>query len=376
MSERIYLSDPHMGGAELAFVQDAFDTNWVAPLGPHVDAFEAEFSRRVNGLPSAALSSGTAALHLAFQLMGVRPGDRVVVSDLTFVASVNPIRYVGAEPVLVDAEHRSWNMDPDLLDEALTDLARKGTPARVVEVVHLYGQSADMDRIMEICARHGAALLEDASEALGGDYRGRPVGSMGEMATFSFNGNKIITTGGGGMLVAKDAERVGHARRLASQAREPVVHYEHTEIGYNYRLSNILAAIGRGQLQVLDERVAARRRVFERYEAELGMVPGIAFMPDAGWGTHTRWLTCLTVDPAVTGTDRETLRLLLNEVNIEARPVWMPMHMQPLYRDAPLYGGAVGRKLFETGLCLPSGSSLTPERQQRVIDVMKEGLRV
>lgn len=375
MSKRVYLSDPHMSGAERELVQEAFDTNWIAPLGPHVDGFEAEFSERVSGLPCTALASGTAALHLGLQLLGVEPGDRVVVSDLTFVASVNPIRYLQAEPVLVDSEERSWNMDPALLDEALTELARRGKRARAVVVVHLYGQAADMDAIGEVCRRHEVPMLEDAAEALGGDYQGRPVGTFGAVSVFSFNGNKIITTGGGGMLVSPDRELVEHARKLATQAREPEVHYEHREIGYNYRLSNVLAGIGRAQLRVLDERVRARRQNFAVYSRALADEPGIDFMPDAGWGTHTRWLTCLTVDPAACGTDRETIRRALEEVDIEARPVWMPMHLQPIYQDAVVYGGATSERLFRNGLCLPSGSSLTSANRERVIDVFRRCLR-
>jgi len=372
MSERprVYLSSPHMGGDEQALVAEAFETNWIAPLGPHVDAFEREFAERVGASHAAALGSGTAALHLALQLAGVGPGDEVFVSTLTFVASVNPIRYLGATPVFIDSDRESWNMDPTLLAEALEEAARAGRLPRAVVVVHLYGQSADLDPILAACDAHGVPLIEDAAEALGSTYRGRAPGTLGQSGVFSFNGNKIITTSGGGMLVSEDGDLVARARHLATQARDPAPHYQHSEIGYNYRLSNVLAAIGRGQLRVLEERVEARRANFEFYREALADVRGIRFMPEADWGRHTRWLTCLTVDPAEFGADREAIRRALEEENIEARPVWKPMHLQPVFAECRSVGGAVAEDLFMHGLCLPSGSNLLPADRERVVEAI------
>jgi dTDP-4-amino-4,6-dideoxygalactose transaminase len=366
----IWLSTPHMSGLEMAYVQDAFDTNWIAPLGPHVDAFEREFCEVVGAAHGTALSSGTAALHLALLLAGVERGDTVFVSSLTFSASVNPILYLGAEPVLLDSEARSWNLDPALLAEALDDAGRRGRLPRAVVLVHLYGQSADIDPVMEACARWEVPVVEDAAEALGATYRGRAPWTFGRAGIYSFNGNKIITTSGGGMLVSDDGALVEHARKLATQARERAPHYEHLEIGFNYRLSNVLAAIGRGQLRVLDERVAARRRVFDRYVEALGRLPGIAFMPEAPWGRCTRWLTCLTIDPAAFGADREAVRLALAADRIEARPIWKPMHLQPVFAHCRRIGGEVAERIFERGLCLPSGSNLTDDEIDRVVAVV------
>ena len=365
---RLYLSAPHMCGMEQALVADVFASNWIAPLGPYVDAFERAFADVVGSPHAAALSSGTAALHLALKLVGVRAGDEVLVSTLTFAASANPIRYLGATPVFVDSERRSWNMDPALLAETLEARARVGRRPRAVVLVHLYGQSADVAPIVEACERHGVALVEDAAEALGATYDGHSPGTMGRAGIFSFNGNKIITTSGGGMLVAGDAALVAQARKLATQAREPAPHYEHTEIGYNYRMSNVLAAIGLGQLQVLQARVEARRRNFEFYRAALGDLPGLDFQPEAPWGRHSRWLTCLTIDPAAFGADRETVRLRLEADEIEARPVWKPMHVQPAFAGFPVVGGSVAEDLFARGLCLPSGSYLTEDDLTRVVE--------
>lgn len=368
---RIWLSPPHMGGQEEAFVAEAFASNWIAPLGPQVDAFEAEFRERVGSAHAVALSSGTAALHLALQLSGVGAGDEVLVSTLTFSASVNPILYLGGTPVFVDSDRGSWNMDPALAAQALEDRVRRGRTPKALVLVHLYGQSADIDPVRELCERHGVELIEDAAEALGATYHGRAPGTFGRAGIFSFNGNKVITTSGGGMLVTDDALLAARARKLATQAREDAPHYEHAEIGYNYRLSNVLAAIGRGQLRVLEERVQARRRIFERYARELGDLPGVEMMPEAEWGRHSRWLTCLTIDPQAFGEDREGVRLALVAEDIEARPVWKPMHLQPVYARYPVYGGAVAEDLFARGLCLPSGSSLTDDEQSRVIEVVR-----
>ena len=367
---RIYLSSPHMGDLEQSYVQDAFDTNWIAPLGPHVDAFEREFCAVVGAKHAAALSSGTAALHLALLLAGIAPGDDVMVSTLTFSASVNPIVYLGGRPLFVDSDRASWNMDPHLVAEALESRARHNRLPKALVLVHLYGQCADIDPIRDFCTRYGVILIEDAAEALGSSYHGKSPGTFGKAAIFSFNGNKIITTSGGGMLVSDDGDLIVHARKLATQARDPAPHYQHSEIGYNYRLSNVLAAIGRGQLAVLEDRVQARRRNFDFYLETLGRLPGIGFMPEAPWGRHTRWLTCITVDPVAFGADREEIRCALEAANIEARPVWKPMHLQPVFAGCEYVGGAVAEALFEDGLCLPSGSNLTQADLERVVEIV------
>lgn len=368
---RLYLSPPHLGDLEASYVAEAFATNWVAPVGPHVDAFEREFAALVGVPYAAAVSSGTAALHLALRCLDIGAGDEVLVSTLTFAASVYPIIYQGATPVFIDSERDSWNMDPALLAEALEARIRSGRRPRAVVLVHLYGQSADLDPIVAACERHGVALIEDAAEALGATYRGRAPGTVGRVGTFSFNGNKIITTSGGGMLVSSDEALVAHARKLATQARDPAPHYEHSEIGYNYRLSNVLAAIGRGQLHVLEERVAARRRNYERYAAALADLPGLEFMPEPPWGRATRWLTCITLEPEAFGADREAVRLALAAAEIESRPVWKPMHLQPVFAGYPVVGGAVAEDLFNRGLCLPSGSDLSESDLERVAGVIR-----
>ena len=370
-SARIYLSPPHLGESERAFVEEAFDTNWIAPLGPHVDAFEREFAEIIGSQHAVALSSGTAALHLALQLVGVGAGDEVLVSTFTFCASVNPILYLGGVPTFIDSETASWNMDPALLEATLRERAETGTLPKAVVVVHLYGQSADLDPIIATCERYGVTLIEDAAEALGGSYKGRPVGAFGKAGIFSFNGNKIITTSGGGMLVTDDKAFADHARKLATQAREPAPHYQHEEIGYNYRLSNVLAGIGRGQLQKLPDRVATRRSIFAYYQQHLGDLPGISFMPEPSWAHATRWLTCLLIDPDAFGVDREAVRLALEAENIESRPLWKPMHVQPVYEKYACVGGAVAEHLFDQGLCLPSGSSLREEDLERIVAIVQ-----
>lgn len=361
-----------MSTLEQQFVQEAFDTNWIAPLGPHVDAFEREFAKLVGTEHAAALSSGTAAIHLALLLTNVKPGDEVLVSTLTFSASINPIIYVGAKPVFIDSDRESWNMDPNLLIATIERKVREGNKPKAVLPVHLYGQSADMDPILDICNRHGIPIIEDAAEALGATYKGGIPGTFGKAGIYSFNGNKIITTSGGGMLVSNDGDLITHARKLATQARDAAPHYEHSEIGYNYRMSNVLAGIGRGQLRVLEDRVQARRRNFQYYKQTIGDLPGIEFMPEPAWSRHTRWLTCLTVDPQKFGVDRETVRLALEEKNIEARPVWKPMHLQPIFAHYEYVGGDVAEQLFETGLCLPSGSNLLESDLQRVVQVVRD----
>ncbi len=414
---RIYLSSPHIGRDELPLVQEAFATNWIAPLGPHVDAFERELAELVrnplfetrdsisdrgcasavtqesgatgsgvalppsNGyrvsensppaLQAAALSSGTAAIHLALRWLALQPGDEVITSSLTFSATANPILYERATPVFVDSDTATWNMDPTRLAEAIADGLRRGRRPKAVLLVHLYGQSADIDPILALCRQHEIPLIEDAAEALGATYKGRSPGSFGTCGIFSFNGNKIITTSGGGALVSNDAAMIEKARFWATQSRDPAPHYQHSEVGFNYRMSNVLAGIGRGQLRVLADRVNARRANCAYYQKALADLPGFTFMPEALFGRCTRWLTCLTIDPAVAGTDRETVRLALAAQNIEARPVWKPMHLQPVFAGTRCYGGAVAERLFDHGLCLPSGSNLTEGDLERVVAVVR-----
>lgn len=367
---RIYLSPPHVGDEERLLLAEAFDSNWIAPLGPHVDAFETEFAATV-GVPwAAALSSGTAALHLALRLVGVRRGDEVYCSTLTFVASANPILYEGALPVFVDSDRATWNMDPTLLAEALDVAACRGRLPRAVIVVHLYGQSADLDPLLVACQRYGVPLIEDAAEALGARYRGESPGARGAFGAFSFNGNKIITTSGGGMLVGHDLRTIERARCLAAQARDPAPHYEHSTLGFNYRMSNLLAAVGRAQLRRLPQRAAARRRNFALYEDALRATPGVSFMPEAPYGEGSRWLTVLLVDPDAFGATAEDVRRHLEAANIEARPVWKPLHLQPLFAGARVVGGATAEDLFRHGLCLPSGSSLRDDDRARVVETL------
>ena len=372
MKQPILLSTPHIGEQELKFVQEAFDTNWIAPVGPHIDAFEQEFSQVVGTKYAAALSSGTAALHLALKLAGVTAGDEVFCSTFTFIASVSPITYLGAKPVFIDSDRTSWNMDPNLLATTLAQKDRIGKLPKAVVLVHLYGQSADIEPILQECDRYGVPLIEDAAEALGATYKNTSPGTWGRAGIFSFNGNKIITTSGGGMLVSGDRELISQAKFLATQARDPQPHYEHTEIGFNYRLSNVSAGIGRGQLMMLKERVAARRRNFAFYQETLGDLPGIEFMPEADFGTSTRWLSCLTFDPDVGGIDREQVRLKLLEQQIESRPVWKPMHLQPVFTSCECVNNGVAEDLFQKGLCLPSGSNLTDEELERVTTKIRE----
>jgi pyridoxal phosphate-dependent aminotransferase EpsN len=370
---RVYLSVPHMGANEERYVREAFETNWLSSVGPNLDAFERAFRDRI-GCPAVALASGTAAMHLGLRLLGVGPGDDVLVSDFTFVASVNPIRYLGANPILVDSDPSTWMMSPSLLGEALDDLARRGRRPRAVVVVHLYGQSADMDPILDVCGRHDVPVLEDAAEAMGTLYKGRPAGSFGTVGAFSFNGNKIITTTGGGMLVARSPEWVEKARYWSTQAREPGLAYHHVDVGYNYRMSNVLAGIGRGQLEVLDERVRQRREIAFRYRDAFSDLPGLTLMPQAPYGLHTNWLSCFLVEPRTLGATRDRIIAALAAEDIEARPLWKPMHLQPLYRSCERYGGEVGADLFERGLCLPSSSSLPPSVQDRVVGIVRRAV--
>ena len=372
--KRIYLSVPHMGTQEEVFVQEAFASNQLSTVGPHLDEFEREMSSLV-GLPAVALSSGTAAIHLGLRLLGVRPGDEVVTPTLTFVASANPIRYLGAEPIFVDSERESWNMDPELVTAVLKKRAARGRLPRAVVVVHLYGRSADLDPILEVCGRYEVPVLEDAAQALGATYKGKHVGSRGTVTAFSFNGNKIITTTGGGMLMAQKQDLVDKARFWSTQARDPGIAYEHSELGYNYRLSNVLAAIGRGQLRVLSERIQQRRAVFTRYCEAFANLPGIEPMPQPTWGQHTNWLSCFLIDAHQYGASRDDVLHALAALNIEARPVWKPMHLQPFWRQAERVGGSVAEELFERGICLPSSSSMSAADQERVVGVFREQCR-
>lgn len=373
----ILLSPPHLGDAERRFVQEAFDTNWIAPVGPHVDAFESELADYV-GLPHAcALSSGTAAIHLGLLLLGVRPGDLVLCSSLTFVASANPIRQCGAEPVFVDADPESWCMSAPALERALEQLASEGQTPRACVAVSLYGQSADLPAISALCQQHGVKVLDEAAEALGATCGDRNAGTFGDLGVYSFNGNKIITTSGGGALVGTDGELIERARFLATQARDPSAlgGYEHMCAGFNYRLSNILAGIGRGQLMVLTERIEARRRIFERYRDELSDITSISWMPEADHGRATRWLSCCLVQDA---SARDPLLEDMRAHNIDARPVWKPMHRQKIFTDCTFFehnaGTDVASDLFARGICLPSGSSLSRDDQDRVIDRIRSFL--
>ena len=368
---RIYLSPPHPTGEEAEAVRRAVEAGWMAPVGPELEAFEKELAAYVGVRWALAVGSGTAALHLALRVVGVGPGDEVVVSTLTFAASAFPVVYQGARPVFVDSERRSWNLDPELLGELLERRAREGRTPKAVVVVHLYGQSADLEPVAELCRRYEVNLIEDAAEALGATYHGRSPGTFGRCGVFSFNGNKIMTTSGGGMLVSDDAELIAHARKLSAQAREPAPHYEHAEIGYNYRMSNLLAAVGRTQLGVLEERVRRKREIFDFYRETLGDLPGVDFMPEAPWGRATRWLTVITIDPGAAGVTREDVRSALEAENIEARPVWKPMHLQPVFRGCEIVGGAVSEELFDQGLCLPSGTAMSRADLERVAGVVR-----
>lgn len=377
VDSQILLSTPHIGTSELAYVEEAFRTNWIAPLGPNVDAFESELAALVGAGYAAALSSGTAAIHLALRLLDVRAGDTVFCSSLTFVASANPILYENAIPVFIDSEPETWNMSPAALRAAFTQADKEGRLPKAVIVVNLYGQSADMDPILAICNRYQVPVIEDAAESLGATYKGRASGTLGRLGVYSFNGNKIITTSGGGMLVSEDAALVARARHLSTQSREAAAHYEHTEIGYNYRMSNVLAGIGRGQLQVLNQRVTSRRHVFATYERLLADVPEIEWMPEASYGVANRWLTACTLSGPRRPAD--LIKALAKE-KIEARPVWKPMHIQPLFAGCAFFphgpGLDVAADLFHRGVCLPSGSNMTEEQVGRIADVIRAGLRV
>ena len=373
---RIFLSPPYVGPLERRFLLDAFDSNWIAPLGPHVDAFEREFAASIDVPFALALSSGTAALHLSLAALGVGPGDHVLTSTLTFAATANAVTYVGATPAFIDASPGTWTMDPDALEEELTARAAEGRLPAAVVAVDLYGQCCDYARIATLCDRYSVPLVEDAAEALGASYGDRRAGAFGRCAAFSFNGNKIITTSGGGMLVSHSRTLIDRARHLATQARDAAPHYEHSETGFNYRLSNLLAAIGRAQLTTLEDKVARRRAIRQRYEAELRHLPGIGFLTDAPYGLSNAWLTCITIDRTTFGASTETVRRHLQDKNIESRPVWKPMHLQPAFRHCHVRGGTVAARLFATGLCLPSGSGLSAADQASVIAGIEEVSRL
>lgn len=367
---RILLSVPHMGGAEQSYVREAFTSNWLSTIGPNLALFEEKFSARI-GAPSLALSSGTAAIHLGLRLLGVGPGDEVFCPTLTFAASCNPVRYLGAEPVFLDSDSATWNLDPNILEDALRQRALRKKLPRVVVVVHLYGQCADMDPILAICRRYEVPVLEDAAEALGATYRRQPAGSLGDIGVVSFNGNKIITTTGGGMLVSRQSTWIEKARFWSQQARDPGIAYEHSELGYNYRMSNVLAGIGRGQLEVLDLRVRQRRAIAFRYQDAFADLPGISLMPQAPYGLHTNWLSCFLIEEKRFGCSRDALIHSLDAANVESRPAWKPMHLQPLYAGCASFGGDVAAELFHRGICLPSSSSLPIEDQLHVVNQVR-----
>ena len=370
LSERIFLSAPHLTGGEMGYIQQAFDDNWIGPLGPHVEAFEAQLVDIVGLKRALALSSGTAAIHLALRTLGVERGDLVLASSFTFIGSVAALNYMGAEPWFVDSNDATWNMDPELLADAIAEATARGRKPKAAIIVDIVGQCADYTPILQICADAGIPIIEDAAEALGATYKGQPAGSFGKVSILSFNGNKILTTSTGGALLSDDDELVDQAFFLATQARDPAPHYEHSTTGYNYRMSSLLAAFGRAQLEALEERVNVRREIFARYEQALEGLPGIEFMPEADYGRSNRWLTALTIDPAEFGRSYQDVMQLLADNNIESRPVWKPMHMQPAFADAPHTGGAVSERLFANGICLPSGSALRPDQQDRVIELV------
>ena len=370
MKKKIWLSSPHMGGTEIDYVKEAFDTNWIAPLGPNVNGFEKDLVNYTGAAHAAVLSSGTAAIHLALIMLGVKPGDEVIASSFTFSATVNPITYLGARPILIDSEADTWNMCPVMLEVAIKDRIKKGNIPKAIIPVYLYGMPAKIDEIMEIARRYEIPVVEDAAEALGSTFKGKALGTFGRMGVLSFNGNKIITTSGGGALISDNEELIKRSRFLATQARDNAPHYQHSQIGYNYRMSNIVAGIGRGQMEVLDKHIGFRRANFEFYKKHLSEFDGISFLeePNADYFSNY-WLTCITVDPKQTGgVTREDIRNAFATDNIDARPLWKPMHLQPVFKDCPYYGTGISEKLFEQGLCLPSGSNLDDEDRSRVLE--------
>jgi dTDP-4-amino-4,6-dideoxygalactose transaminase len=376
MKPKIWLSSPHMGGSEEQFVKEAFETNWIAPLGPNVNGFEHDLELFLgNDSHVAALSSGTAGLHLGLVLLGVKAGDEVICQSMTFSATANPITYIGATPVFVDSEPDTWNISARLLDEAIKDRIKKGKKPKAVIPVHLYGMPAKMAEIMQVAQRHCIPVLEDAAEALGSSVSGRQCGTFGDIGILSFNGNKIITTSGGGALVSHNGKVVNDARFLATQARDEAPHYQHSQIGYNYRMSNLCAGVGRGQMKVLAQRVRERRSIYDRYFKELNGKSGISFVNEPDGFFSNRWLTTILIDPKLAGFTREDLRLAFEKENIESRPLWKPMHMQPVFADCPFYGNGTAERLFENGLCLPSGSNLTTTDMDRIFETFHRFLK-
>lgn len=377
-NNRIFLSPPHMSGREESYIKEAFASNWVAPLGPNVTAFEKEVAAYAGVKGALAVSSGTAAIHLALRLLGIGQGDIVFCSSLTFIGSVNPILYLGAIPIFIDSEPESWNMSPKALEKAFKWAQQTGKMPKAAVIVDLYGQSADYDALLGICNGYGVPVVEDAAEAMGSTYKGKACGTLGKFGVYSFNGNKIITTSGGGMLLSDDAEALEKALFWATQARDPAPWYQHSEMGYNYRMSNVVAGIGRGQLTVLDDRVKARREVFKRYKEALRDIPGVGFMPEASYGQANRWLTVMTLESNQTSITPMQIIEALEAENIEARPVWKPMHLQPLFAECMYFthedNVSISDRLFSSGVCLPSGSSLSVDDQQRVIDCVKKCL--
>ena len=372
MNNRIFLSPPHMGGNELAYIQEAFESNYIAPLGHNVDAFEAQIKAYTGAKYALALTSGTAAIHLALRVLGIKDGDEVMASTFTFIGSVAPILYERCTPFFIDSDAASWNLSPDLLEEELSHRAATGKKQpKALIVTHLYGQCADIKRIAAICQHYGVYLIEDAAESLGATYEGKQSGTFGKMGIYSFNGNKIITTSGGGMLVSDDEKLITHARHLSTQAREPAPHYEHTEYGYNYRMSNVIAGIGRGQIEVLDERIRRRREIYARYYESLSEIQGLSFMPEIKGSIGNRWLTTLILPESIS---TEQLRLALEEENIESRPLWKPMHAQPLFHGVQNRLNGISDTLFQRGICLPSGSSLSDDEIQLIINLIKQKL--
>jgi dTDP-4-amino-4,6-dideoxygalactose transaminase len=372
---RVFLSPPDVGAEERQMLLDAFDSNWIAPTGPDVDAFEHEVAELTGIAHAVALSSGTSALHLALLLAGVEAGDEVLVPSFTFIATAAAATYLGARPVFIDCSAESWNLDPSLVEEVFTERAALGRLPAALVTVDLYGESADYAALESLCRRFEVPLIEDSAEALGSTYRGRSAGSFGAAGVFSFNGNKIITTSGGGMLVTSSPDFADRARHLATQAREPFIHYEHTTVGYNYRLSNLLAALGRAQLRGLARRIEQRRRIDAAYDTALASFPGIVFMPRTAAGTSNYWLTCILIDPEAFGADREQVRIALEKADIESRPTWKPLHLQPAFEGATFVGPGHCARVFDQGLCLPTGSALSPADQSRVIDIVRAEAR-
>ena len=375
--KRIYLSPPHMSGGEMKYIDEAFDQNWIAPLGPNVDGFEKAVADYCGVRDAAALSSGTAAIHLALIILGVQPGDEVIASSFTFSGTVNPVSYLGATPVFVDSEESTWNMDPRLLEEAVKDRIKKGKRVKAIIPVHLYGMPANMESILSIAEKYDIPVVEDAAEALGSCIKDKQAGSFGRIAILSFNGNKILNTSGGGMLLSDDPEITAKARFLATQARDRAPYYQHTQIGYNYRMSNLLAGVGRGQMEVIDERVRQRRENHFYYREQLEKVDGITFLKESGEAYFSNhWLTTILIDPEKTGTSNKLLMEEMERHNIEARYLWKPMHLQPVFFDAPAYVNGTSERLFQQGLCLPSGSNMSDGDRDRVMKVLKHTLKI